>query len=78
LFKKWLSWTLGEKCGSSITNSKFRMILRHSSDRSEYQELHTPLGVRLSELSNLALAAIAVRVKPTNVIATIHPNHQVQ
>jgi hypothetical protein len=43
--------------GSS--NSKFRTILRRSSDRPNYQELLTSLGVRLSEPSNFEFGIAA-------------------
>ena len=40
------------KRGCLTSNSKFRTILRRSSDRPNYQKLLSSLGVRLSELSN--------------------------
>jgi len=38
-----------------FSNSKFRTILRRSSDRPNYQELLSSLGARLSEPSNFEL-----------------------
>jgi len=48
------------------SNSKFRTILRRSSDRPNYQELLSSLGVRLSEPSNFefGIAACCMRKHP--------------
>ena len=45
------------------SNSKFRTILRRSSDRPNYQELLSSLGVRLSEPSNFEFG---IAVCPSN------------
>jgi len=55
----WQFWKVVLGKGMSNSNSKFRTILRRSSDRPNYQKLLSSLGVRFSEPSNFEFGIAA-------------------